>query len=81
MPPGTIARLLRAEAARWAVTAPAEMDLAARIHATLALVGQACRAGGVDPLSAVQADLAELETRPYLAAYFAGLPLRDEATA
>ena len=39
-------------------------------HATLSLVGQACTSGGIDPLAAVDFDIAELESRPYLASYF-----------
>jgi hypothetical protein len=77
--PGTSARLLRAEAVRWAESLPGERDVPARIHATLALVGQACLAGGLDPLAAVEADLAELASRPYLAAYFDGLASSDDA--
>lgn len=43
---------------------------AADAHATLHLVAQACAANGVLPRSLVERDLAELRTRPYLAAYF-----------
>jgi phosphoribosyl-AMP cyclohydrolase len=78
--PGTVALLVRAEAGRWAETKPDDRNLPARIHATLALVGQACLAGGLDPLAAVEADLAELASRPYLAAYFDSPAVRDDAT-
>ena len=67
----TVARVLRADAAAWALASPAGA-VAARCHATIALVGQACRAASVDPLAVAEADLVELRTRPYLAAYFAG---------
>jgi phosphoribosyl-AMP cyclohydrolase len=65
----SIARLLRAEADRWS-SAETDEDLAAKAHATLALVALACRSGGLDPLAAVESDLEELQARPYLAAYF-----------
>ena len=45
-------------------------DVAASAHATLSLVGQACVSAGLDPLAAVQSDIVELESRPYLAPYF-----------
>jgi hypothetical protein len=64
------ARLLRAEADRWAEAAQ-ESDPGARCHATLALVGQACHAVGVPPTALVAADLASLQAKPYLADYFA----------
>jgi phosphoribosyl-AMP cyclohydrolase len=76
----TMARLLRAEAARWAAVAPAGDDLAARAHETLALIAQACRTGGADPLEVVEADLADLAARPYLGLYFAGREHRDART-
>ena len=47
-----------------------ETDVAASAHATLSLVGQACVSAGLDPLAAVQYDIVELESRPYLAPYF-----------
>ncbi len=64
-----IARLLRAEANRW-ISDAEDDDPAAKAHATLALVALACRSGGIDALAAVESDLEELQTRPYLAAYF-----------
>jgi phosphoribosyl-AMP cyclohydrolase len=70
LPVATIGRLLRAEADRWSDNARKHPDVAAAAHATLSLVGQACLSAGLDPLAAVQADLAELESRPYLAPYF-----------
>jgi hypothetical protein len=66
----TIVRLLRADADSWVSELP--VDLAARSHATLALVGQACRVGGVEPLEVIEYDLAELRARPYLAPFFSG---------
>ena len=66
---GVVARLLLAEADRWDSNTGTE-DPAAQAHATLALVALACRSGGLDPLSAVESDLDELQKRPYLAAYF-----------
>jgi phosphoribosyl-AMP cyclohydrolase len=65
-----VTRLLNAEADRWEEPAEEGADVAARTHATLALVGQVCRCWGIDPLDVVEADLAELQSRPYLAPYF-----------
>jgi len=70
LPVTTVSRLLRAEADRWSDNARYLPDVAAAAHATLSLVGQACVCAGLDPLAAVQVDLAELESRPYLAPYF-----------
>jgi phosphoribosyl-AMP cyclohydrolase len=70
LPAGTIGRLLRAEADRWSDNARQHRGIAAATHATLSLVGQACVSAGLDPLAAVQVDLADLESRPYLAPYF-----------
>jgi phosphoribosyl-AMP cyclohydrolase len=70
LPAATIGRLLRADADRWSENGGKHADIAAALHATLSLVGQACVSAGLDPLAAVEADLAELESRPYLAPYF-----------
>jgi phosphoribosyl-AMP cyclohydrolase len=70
LPAATIGRLLRAEADRWSENSSKETDVAASAHATLSLVGQACVSTGIDPLAAVQYDIVELESRPYLAPYF-----------
>jgi hypothetical protein len=70
LPAGTIGRLLRADADRWSDNARKHPDIAAAAHATLSLVGQACVSAGLDPLAAVQVDLADLESRTYLAPYF-----------
>ena len=70
IPAAMIARLIRAEADRWAAGETADTDTAATAHATLALVGQACVSANLDPLAAVEADLIELASRPYLAPYF-----------
>jgi phosphoribosyl-AMP cyclohydrolase/phosphoribosyl-ATP pyrophosphohydrolase len=72
MPAPTVAKLLHADANHWMDCRGDEGDLTARCHATLALVGQACRSGNVDPASVVEADLAELRGRAYLAPYFDG---------
>lgn len=72
VPAGAIAHLLRADAARWRDSSEPAIDIAARCHAALALVAQACVSGGIDPIAAVCADLAELRTRPYLASVFSG---------
>ena len=70
--PLLLARLLQAEAAGW--ERPGEGgDPAARAHATLMLVAQACRAAGVEPSEIVTRELDELRSKPYLAPYFAGI--------
>jgi len=66
----TTVRLLRADADRWSKNAGKHQDIAAAAHASLSLVGQACVSVALDPLTAVQADLTELASRPYLAPYF-----------
>ncbi len=69
--PATAARLLRAEAARWETGAGAAAALGARCHATLALVAQAASVADLGGLDLVEADLAEMRSRPYLDPYFA----------
>jgi phosphoribosyl-AMP cyclohydrolase len=71
LPAGTVCRLLRAEADRWSESKRDALDISAAAHATLSLVGQACASAGIDPLAAVEFDIAELESRAYLAPYFA----------
>jgi phosphoribosyl-AMP cyclohydrolase len=71
LPAGTVCRLLRAEANRWSAIEPDALDITAAARATLSLVGQACASAGIDPLAAVEFDVAELESRAYLAPYFA----------
>ena len=66
----TIANLIRLEAATWESPAAQDVGVTAVAHATLALVAQACRGGGIDPLEAVLADLDDLRGRPYLASFF-----------
>jgi phosphoribosyl-AMP cyclohydrolase len=65
-----VTQLLRAEAGRWSSRDQPDADIAASAHATLALVGQACRCASLDPLAVVETDLTELKARPYLAPYF-----------
>jgi phosphoribosyl-AMP cyclohydrolase len=70
IPVAMIAQLLRAEAGQWSEDEQASVDIVATVHATLALVGQACASAGLDPLAAVEADLTTLKSRPYLAPFF-----------
>ncbi len=65
-----VARMLRAEADRWTVERTPPSNSAARCHAALALVGQACRTAGVSPTEVVTTDLDALRAKPYLASYF-----------
>lgn len=71
---GTAARLLRGDAGRWRGRSGAGGDAAARCHATLALVGQACSVAGVSVAEIVERDLGLLREKGYLAAYFASSP-------
>lgn len=66
--PKLIASLLSLEVDRYAATG-ARLD-APGLHATIALVSQACQSMGVEPLRLLLADLAELRSKPYLSAYF-----------
>jgi phosphoribosyl-AMP cyclohydrolase len=61
------ARLLRAEAGHWTEDRAVN---AARLHAVIALVAQACRSADVEPAELVQADLAEMRGKPYLTEFF-----------
>lgn len=64
----TIVALLRSDARAWRNAADTRPAAA---HTSLALVAQACQAGGIAPLEVLRADLAELETRAYMASFFA----------
>lgn len=68
---GVLARMLRAEADRWIPGTTSPMNWAARCHAALALVGQACQTAGVSATEVVVADLAAMREKPYLTSYFA----------
>jgi phosphoribosyl-AMP cyclohydrolase len=70
LPVATVRRLLLAQAGRWSEDMRAHPDTAAAVHATMSLVGQACVSAGLDPLAVIQFDVAELESRAYLAPYF-----------
>lgn len=60
----TLARLLLSRAGEIGDTRT--WPEAAMLHDTIALVGAVLRAHGIDPLEVVNADLAELNARPYL---------------
>ena len=66
-PRDTVAHLLQACAAGWRSR---EDVLPEDVQSTLALVAAGCRAMDVEPFDAIEADLAELRQRPYLADYF-----------
>jgi phosphoribosyl-AMP cyclohydrolase len=70
LPVATVGRLLLAEANRWSEDMRANPDIAPAVHASMSLVGQACVSAGLDPLAVIQFDIAELESRAYLAPYF-----------
>lgn len=65
------AALLTAEAELWAGPSALAEPLAARCHAAIALVAQACSSVHVPPISLIRKDLDDLTTRPYLTPYFA----------
>jgi phosphoribosyl-AMP cyclohydrolase len=70
----TVAGMLRTEAAAWSATPnPAPATTAARCHATLALISQACQSAGIEPHAILQRDLDDLRTRSYLAPIFDAL--------
>jgi phosphoribosyl-AMP cyclohydrolase len=62
-----IASLLSREADRYAADGTVN---APGLHATVALVSQACQAMGIDPRRLLLADIAELRSKPYLSGYF-----------
>lgn len=69
----SIAGILTSEASTWAeISAGSAAQLAARCHAAMALIAQACQAVHISPVSLIQGDLTSLRDRPYLTVYFAG---------
>jgi phosphoribosyl-AMP cyclohydrolase len=73
LPATSTAKLLRRDAESW------ESGVAdsrpSRLHATAALVAQACCSTGVDPADLIAADLKDLRAKPYLIPYFESLAL------
>lgn len=69
-PVRTLTSLLRRSANEWENKTNAT---AAEIHEAFHLVASAIAASGTHPIEVVERDLAELRTRPYLAAYFDSL--------
>lgn len=68
----TLGVRVRKLAAGWRDLTPAPGD---RLRATLALIAGATAAAGHDLPDLIAADLTELRTKPYLAAYFGRLPV------
>jgi phosphoribosyl-AMP cyclohydrolase len=68
LPVTSAAKLLRRDAAAWATDATG--DRSSRLHATVALVAQACRSAGVEPAELIAADLDDLHSKAYLIPYF-----------
>jgi phosphoribosyl-AMP cyclohydrolase len=64
----SIVKLLQRDADRWQ-SAPTG-DRSATLHATIALVAQACHSAGITPIEVITADLSDLRAKPYLAPYF-----------
>lgn len=66
----SIAKILRSEANGW-IGHDDRLPLDARLHAVMMLVAQAAHSSGINPARLTQSDLAELHSKPYLAAFFA----------
>jgi phosphoribosyl-AMP cyclohydrolase len=64
----SVAKLLKRDADRWQSTPTG--DRAATLHATIALVSQACHSAGITPNAVITADLSDLRSKPYLTPYF-----------
>lgn len=62
---------LHVAADRWERDRTVDDDRTPLARHTLALIGEACRCGGVDPLAVIERDLRDLAARPYLEPYFA----------
>lgn len=69
LPASSAAKLIRHDADSWATGV--NDDRPAHLHATAALVAQACRSAGVDPADLIAADLQDLRSKTYLFPYFA----------
>jgi phosphoribosyl-AMP cyclohydrolase/phosphoribosyl-ATP pyrophosphohydrolase len=69
--PRAIATELAERARAWQSTDQDRATLAHRADDTMWVVGVACQSTGIDPYELIRYDLAELEQRPYLSAYFA----------
>lgn len=67
---GTLARLLRSDAAAWRA-GPDRVGIGARMHASLAIIGQALTSFSIDPKDVIARDVTELRSKPYLAPFFA----------
>lgn len=66
MQASTLSALIETDAESWRAQG-ADGDVAAHGHASLALVAQACKTAGVEPVDIVAADLQELRSKPYVA--------------
>jgi phosphoribosyl-AMP cyclohydrolase len=69
LPLNSLVRVLRGEADRWSSPADSS-ERGSRMHATIALVAQACVSSAVSPTSLIEVDLAELRSKQYLDPYF-----------
>lgn len=69
LPAASTAKLLLRDAESWQTDVTG--DRPARLHATAALVAQACRSAEVDPANLIAADLNDLRAKSYLLPYFA----------
>jgi len=65
----TVIDSLRTQAERWRNNGADIRE--SRLKETVRLVGEAMRTAGIDPIRLIERDLAELQSREYLAGYFA----------
>ena len=77
LPAASAAKLLRRNADDWSSNAAG--DRSAQLHATAALVAQACCSAGVDPAALIARDLDELRAKTYLRSYFEPVKAASDA--
>jgi hypothetical protein len=72
--PETAARMLESEASAWTASPANGGNLAARIHAAMALVALTCQSVTVTPETLLERELLDLCSRSYMTPYFAANP-------
>ncbi len=69
---GVLQELIEAFATRWQAAVDHGVSDGALAHATISLVAQVCRVEHIDPLTVVEFDLRDLQSRAYLKDFFGG---------
>lgn len=69
---GVLQELIEAFATRWQAAVDHGVSDGALAHATISLVAQVCRVEHIDPLTVVEFDLRDLQSRTYLKDFFGG---------